>query len=332
MTIYDIAEMAGVSASSVSRVINGKPGVNRKKRAEIEALLHEHHYMPDENARNLVLQENHTVGILTDNLNEDVRMSDGLVRAEYELLRNGYYCFVKYIGKGSNAIEEGVKDLARHRVQGALLMGVSFRNTKELKRVLERYLPDTPVCFANQKSDDLGSNVYMVNTDGRDGFERCVALMVRKKRKHLALMIDKGRPSLEIIRTGFMDGLRKAPGLTGIVYTNIPATIEGGEKAVIRLLAEHPEVDGLLCASDMVAIGALNELQGRGIRVPEQIAILGEDNSPYCEVCRPKLSSMDTMLPTAVLTCTRTLIDVLNGVVASHYTSLQMQIVERMTT
>ena len=82
------------------------------------------------------MQENHTVGILTDNLNEDVRMSDGLVRAEYELLRNGYYCFVKYIGKGSNAIEEGVKDLARHRVQGALLMGVSFRNTKELKRVL----------------------------------------------------------------------------------------------------------------------------------------------------------------------------------------------------
>lgn len=294
MTIYDIAEMAGVSASSVSRVINGKPGVNRKKRAEIEALLHEYHYMPDENARNLVLQENHTVGILTDNLNEDVRMSDGLVRAEYELLRNGYYCFVKYIGKGSNAIEEGVKDLARHRVQGALLMGVSFRNTKELKRVLERYLPDTPVCFANQKSDDLGSNVYMVNTDEQEGFERCVALMVRKKRKHLALMIDKGRPSLEIIRTGFMDGL--------------------------------------LCASDMVAIGALNELQGRGIRVPEQIAILGEDNSPYCEVCRPKLSSMDTMLPTAVLTCTRTLIDVLNGVVASHYTSLQMQIVERITT
>lgn len=256
--------------------------------------MQEHHYMPDENARNLVLQENHTVGILTDNLNEDVRMSDGLVRAEYELLRNGYYCFVKYIGKRSNAIEEGVKDLARHRVQWTLLMGVSFRNTKELKRVLERYLPDTPVCFANQKSDDLGSNVYMVNTDEREGFERCVALMARKKRKHLALMIDKGCPSLEIIRTGFMDGL--------------------------------------LCASDMVAIGALNELQGRGIRVPEQIAILGEDNSPYCEVCRPKLSSMDTMLPTAVLTCTRTLIDVLNGVVASHYTSLQMQIVERMTT
>ena len=101
MTIYDIAEMAGVSASSVSRVINGKPGVNRKKRAEIEALLHEHHYMPDENARNLVLQENHTVGILTDNLNEDVRMSDGLVRAEYELLRNGYYCFVKCQGLGA---------------------------------------------------------------------------------------------------------------------------------------------------------------------------------------------------------------------------------------
>ena len=167
-------------------------------------------------------------------------------------------------------------------------MGVSFRNTKELKRVLERYLPDTPVCFANQKSDDLGSNVYMVNTDEREGFERCVALMVRKKRKHLALMIDKGRPSLEIIRAGFMDGLRKAPGLTGIVYTNIPATIEGGENAVIRLLAEHPEVDGLLCASDMVAIGALNELQGQASVCRSRSPFRAKDSSPYCEGLPPQ--------------------------------------------
>lgn len=332
MTIYDIAEMAGVSASSVSRVVNGKPGVNRKKRDEIEALLQKYHYLPHETAHDPVLQGSHMIGILTDNLSDDLRMSDGTVRAEYEMLRNGYYCFVKYIGKGPNAVEEGIKDLARHHVQGAILMGVSFRDAKTIRHSLERYLPNTPVCFANQRNDDLGQNAYTVNTDERDGFERCVALMAQKKRKHLALIVDSGRPSLDIIRTGFMDGLRKHPGLTGIVYTNIPGTIEGGESIAVRILAEHPEIDRLLCANDMIAIGALNELQGRGVQIPEQIAILGEDNSPYCEVCRPKLSSMDTMLPTAVLTCARTLIDVLNGVVSSRHTSLQMQIVERMTT
>ncbi len=54
MTIYDIAKMAGVSASPVSRVINGKPGVNRQKRELIEKLLKQYHYAPDENARSLV--------------------------------------------------------------------------------------------------------------------------------------------------------------------------------------------------------------------------------------------------------------------------------------
>lgn len=62
MTIYDIAKIAGVSASSVSRVVNGKPGVNSATREKIQALLKEHNYVPDTNARNLVTQSNKTIG------------------------------------------------------------------------------------------------------------------------------------------------------------------------------------------------------------------------------------------------------------------------------
>ena len=68
MTIYDIAKLAGVSASSVSRVINGKPGVNQQKRKLIEDLLREHNYVPDANARSLVRQNSQTIGILTDDI------------------------------------------------------------------------------------------------------------------------------------------------------------------------------------------------------------------------------------------------------------------------
>lgn len=332
MTIYDIARLAGVSASSVSRVANSKPGVNKQKRREIEQLLRQYHYMPDQNARNLVKQQNHTIGILTDNLNEDVRMLDGTMRAEYEFLRSGYYCFVKYIGKGQDAIEEGIKDLARHRVEGAMLMGVSFRQSRVVKSVIERYLKDTPVVFANQKDNIALENVYMVHTDEEEGFFRCVKLMVQKNRRRLALFLDKNRPSQNIILAGYERGLREAPGTTSVVYTGIPASIEGGEAAAARLLKEHPEVNGLICANDLIAVGALNELNGRGIPVPEQISVLGEDNSAFCEVCRPKLSSMDTMLPTAVVMAARILLDVLNGQPVSHHTILQMEIIERKTT
>ena len=92
MTIYDIAKIAGVSASSVSRVVNGKPGVNSATREKIQALLKEHNYVPDTNARNLVTQSNKTIGILTDDLDTAHQM-DGCHRLENELMRNGYYCF-----------------------------------------------------------------------------------------------------------------------------------------------------------------------------------------------------------------------------------------------
>ena len=72
--------------------------------------------MPDTNARNLVTQSNRTIGILTDDI-DTLHQVEGCHRVEYELMRNGYYCFVKYIGHGPDAIETAMLDLARHRVE-----------------------------------------------------------------------------------------------------------------------------------------------------------------------------------------------------------------------
>lgn len=331
MTIYDIAKMAGVSASSVSRVINGKPGVNRQKRELIEKLLKQYHYAPDENARSLVTQSSRTIGILTDNI-VAVRQSEGTAKIQNMLLKNGYFCFVKYIGEGPDAIEQGAADLAKRRVEGALFLGPSFRRKEEVARAVHRYLKNIPVVLVHHIERADQENVYCVGADEKKGFIRCVQHMTDKKRKNIALLLDSGRQSATIIKDGFETGLRQHPDVHGWIYTGIPGTVEGGTKAVEKVLAEHPEVDALICAQDLIAIGAVYGLQERGFNVPRDISVMGEDNSDFCSVCRPKLTSLDTMLSISTLMSARILLDLLDGREQSHKITLDMEVVERETT
>lgn len=331
MTIYDIAKLAGVSASSVSRVVNGKAGVNRKKREEIQMLLEKYHYAPDENARSLVTQTSRTIGILTDNIDAS-RQNEGTARIEYELLRSGYFCFVKYIGTGPDAIENGAADLAKRRVEGALFLGTSFRKTEEVTRAVHRYLKNTPVVLVHQTERSELDNIYCVGADERKGFIRCVEYMAGKGRHNLVLLLDENRQSAAIIKDGFETGVRSIPNIHGCVYSGIAPTVDGGARAVRKILTDHPEADGLICAQDLIAIGAINALQDRGLQVPRDISVMGEDNSDFCEVCRPKLTSMDTMLRMSTLMSARMLLDVLAGREQTRKITLEMEIVERATT
>ncbi len=331
MTIYDIAKLAGVSASTVSRVANGKPGVSRKSREKVEKLLQQYNYVPDENARNLVMQSSRTIGMLTDDL-ETFHHVEGVHKAEAELMRQGYYCFVKYIDGSGDSLENSIIDLARHRSAGVICFGSTFRNVDAVVRVVERHLPNTPVVMVNNNSIFPLDNIYSIGAEEGDGFVRCVEMMTARGRRNLALLLNKNRISAEIIRQGFEAGLGCCPQVQGRVFDEIPVTVEGGRQAAFRVLEEYPEVDGLLCSQDLIAIGALQVLQERGVRVPEQVAILGENNTPFCLVCSPALSSLDTMIGTSAIIGARTLVDVLDKRTVSHRTMLQMEIVERGTT
>lgn len=333
MTIYDIAKIAGVSASSVSRVVNGKPGVSSATREKIQALLKEHNYVPDTNARNLVTQSNKTIGILTDDLDTAHQM-DGCHRLENELMRNGYYCFVKYIGHGPDAVEKGIMDLAQHRVEGAVCLGPSFRdcNQNMVVDAISRHLPNTPVVMNHTTNLYPLPNVYSIGADEKAGIQRCVNYFVMRGRRKLALVINEKRPSGTLIRNSFESAIKNHAGVTGLVYAGIPTTVDAGEKLAGTLLQEHPEIDSIICANDLIAIGLLNILKERGVQVPQQIALMGENNSSYCEICRPRLTSLDTMISMSSIMAARTLLDVLAGREPSHHVMLQMTIVERGTT
>lgn len=331
MTIYDIAKLAGVSASTVSRVVNGKPGVNKAMRDKIQKLLDEHHYVPDTNARNLSNQTNQTIGILTDDIDTPHQV-DGCHQVEKELMRNGYYCFVKYIGTNSDAIDSAIQDMASHRVVGVVCLGPAFRNVKQVTDSVKRHLPETPVVMVHNTYSFPLPNIYSIGADEQAGIISCVDYMVRRGRRHLAMVINEKRISASLIRTSFEEAILKYPGVTGTIFTDVPGNVDGGEAIAPRILEIDPPIDGIICAQDRIAIGVLNILKEKGVAIPDKIALLGESNSSFCETCRPRLSSLDTMISMSSIMGARTLLDVLDNRGPSNHVLLQMTIIERGTT
>ncbi len=174
MTIYDIAKQAGVSASTVSRVINNKPGINAQTRKRVQKLLNENHYTPNEAARGLVMQSFKIIGILIEDLRIEHHTESAYV-IEQEMTALGYTCITLSTGRKDEKKADYIRILEQRRVDGAILMGSMFE-TEAVKKSIEEHLSDIPIAIVNGYLDL--PNVYGVLIDEERGVKDCVELML----------------------------------------------------------------------------------------------------------------------------------------------------------
>ena len=156
----------------------------------------------------------------------------------------------------------------------------------------------------------------------------CVELLFGQGRRHIAYLVDQPTPSSQLKTQGYLDGAARF-GLEPLVVRGVTGSRDGGYAAMQRLLQAHPEVDGVACSLDIVACGALRAIQDSGRRVPQDIAVVGTDNSIYCEICNPTLTSLDTMVFNSGVMIAHQLVDCLEGKGANRRTMLFTGIVRR---
>ena len=330
LTIYDIAREAGVSASTVSRVVNNKPGISVKTRQKVLALLDRYHYVPNEAARGLVTSSSRLVGIFI----ADIRSQHHVQGAYYianELSKLNYCSLILNTGANDDERVAGIRMLEQRKVEAAVLMGSVFQ-TKTAETAIRQYLPNVPVFMLNGFINL--PNVYGVLSDERTGVAECVALLSKKNKKRIVFMADNPTPSTKLKTQGFWDGVRQL-GLSkkdAWLYTNVDGTLDGGYSTMCRALQEHPSLDGVICSLDIIACGALRALQDTGIAVPKQVGVIGIDNSIYADICTPRLTSLDNMLLDSSITIAHKLVDRLEGLSTNQRTLLFTKIVEREST
>ncbi len=328
VTIYDIAKLAGVSPSTVSRAVNNQPGVKKTTRARIAKLLEEYSYTPNETARSLVTQSSRMVGVLISDI-RTTHHTDGIFYLQRELSKRGYACLIYNTGTDEAEQEQYIQLMEQRKVDAAVLMG-SIYQSEGMKRSIKKYLPAIPVFMCNGYLDL--PNVYGLIADERGGVSDCVKLLADKGRRALAFIVDHYTPSNTLKCQGFEDGVaRYLPGAPPIV---IEAGMDTEEiySATQRLMSEHPEVQGMIFSEDLLAIIGIRALKEMGLRVPEDVAVIGINNSRYTEVCTPTLTSLDTMLFDLSLTMAKDIFGVLQGEHINRRAMIYSEIVERAST
>ena len=330
MTIYDIAKQAGVSASTVSRVINNKPGINAQTRKRVQKLLNENHYTPNEAARGLVMQSSKIIGILIEDLRIEHHTESAYV-IEQEMTALGYTCITLSTGRRDEKKADYIRILEQRRVDGAILMGSMFE-TESVKKSIKEHLPDVPVAIVNG---------YGILIDEERGVKDCAELMFKKGKKHLVMAVDSDTPSNRNKQKGYLramleQGIAKEdiPFYTAVnkEFTNPRDVRAAGAKLTEQILTERPETDGIIYTTDLLAVGGLEAAKKMGKRIPQDLAIMGIDNTMYGEIVTPKLSSLDNKLVEVSQNASRAILDALDKKEVSHKVMLLTDIKERETT
>lgn len=287
MNIYDVAKEAGVSITTVSRMINNKGYVSEKTRKKIQEVLDKHEYQPSAIARGLATGSMKTVAIVV----VDVRVPHYALTSyimEQQLSELGYMVLVCNTGEDKEECRKYLHILAERKVDGIILVGSVFSRLCDDDTL--NLLADIPIVMANGKIDR--PNIYSVFVDEAYGMELAVHHMYERGRRKIAYVKDKDTESAERKREGFLREMKKLGYSTSEkdVY-HTPYGLEGGAK-VAKILMEKG-YDAAVFGEDLTAVGAMNAWIRMGVRIPEDMALSGCNNSEYSYICNPLLTTVN---------------------------------------
>jgi DNA-binding LacI/PurR family transcriptional regulator len=290
-TLEEVAELAGVSRATVSRVINGKPRVSRETRVAVERAAARLGYVPNRAARSLVTRRNDSIGLVipepTAQFFNDP-FFPRLVRGVSEGLAEPGVQLVLFMPQSSKDEARLADYLGGGHVDGVLL--VSLHGFDGLPLGLKRQ--GIPVVLCGRPL--AAADVSYVDADNEHGAMQAVAHLVEQGRKVIATVAGPQDMAPGIDRLeGYRRGLRAAGRDTCPELEEVgDFTFEGGQVAMRALLERRPEIDAVFVTSELMALGAMSVLRTRGRRVPHDVAVVGFDDSPVGLTANPPLSTI----------------------------------------
>ncbi|MCP2163484.1 LacI family DNA-binding transcriptional regulator [Goodfellowiella coeruleoviolacea] len=291
-TLEDVARAAGVSRATVSRVINGTRNVDQKIQELVRQAIASTGYVPNRAARSLVTRRTGTIALVVCGAGEPRgevftdpffgRVAAGVVG----LLRTRGVHPVLMLADTDEARAEVLAFLRQGSADGALLVSTHAKDPLP-GMLVDARLP--AVLFARPAEPLPISYVDLANHTG--GVLAADHLVSLGRQQVVTITGPLDLPNSQDRLTGF----REAMARHGHAYVPAAAgnfTQDSGEAAMERLLAEHPGLDGVFAANDLMAQGALLALHQHGRRVPEDVALIGFDDSSAALACRPQLTTV----------------------------------------
>ncbi len=282
-TIYDVAARAGVSKSLVSLVLQRSPRVSQQRRDAVLKAIQELDYRPSTAAVSLAGTRSRTIGVVLDDFRNQwfVDLLTGLREA---LQDQGHRLVVadRFLNTGLDA--SPVEGFLSMRVEGIVIAGE----------------PDTDLAIpASMPVVVAGGRAALpradtVANDDRAGGRMAADHLLTLGHTRLGFVGARSAASDER-RAGLEARVVSAPSGASVAVSVQPGepTEEAGSRGLGQLLDEHPEVTAVFAANDVMALGALSELAARGLRVPEDVSVMGYDDTPLAATRYVGLTSID---------------------------------------
>ena len=290
ITIKDVAQVAGVSTQTVSRVMNKHSYVSGKTRQHVEEAVQKLGYRPSALARSLIQQRSYTLGIVTYGLKYigPSRTLNGIADKADEI---GYMLLMKELDNFNiNRIENVIDSLLARQVDGIIWLAPEIDDNHAW--VEERMSKiRVPVLFTAMKPREGIPSVVTNNFQGAAIATQHLLDCGRKMIAHISG--PRGWWEAEERKRGWRETLNAA----GFDVSE-QCCVEGnwssisGEQAFIKLLELFPNLDAVFVGNDQMALGVLREAHRRGIAVPKQLAVIGFDNIPESAYFYPALTTI----------------------------------------
>lgn len=331
MNIYDVSKKADVSIATVSRVLNGNPNVSEKTRTHVLSVMEELGYKPNVFARGLGLNTMQTIGIMCSD-SSDLYLANAIYYLERELRTNGYDSILCCTGYELETKQKYFELLCSKRVDAIILAGSKFI---ELKSKDNAYIQDgaekIPIMLLNGYLE--GKNIYSTLCDDRDATYQATNRLIRSGcRKPLYIYTSisySGQNKLQ----GFLDALEKEGLPSGMDYIRqCPKDITAARDLLLSLDKEGLEFDAVLASDDALAAGAVKFALAAGRTIPEDLSIIGYNNSILSRCTTPELTSIDSKVEALCTTTINTLMGIFNGGNVPSRTTVAADLIQRETT
>jgi LacI family transcriptional regulator len=329
VTIYDVAKQAGVSASTVSRVVNNKPYVNGQTKKKVDDALAMLEYAPNIVARSLIGKSTRIIGVIVPDI-RNPHHAESAYTIEQQLNQWGYSCILCNTREDEHEAIHYLGLLLQRKVDGIILIG-SILTVDAIQNFISQNIKRTPIAIANGQMPF--QNTYGILSDDEGGTEKCVQFLAKKGRRNIVFFRSTRTRSGIKKRVGYVSGMTSIGSETEACIKDIPAqTLEAGAQTVREVINERRTVDGLIFESTICAIGGCKYLTGIGIRIPEDINVIGTDDVIYCKLCSPALTCLDNKLELIGIETARVIHDLLSGIPRTRTIALSVDIIEREST
>lgn len=331
MNIYDVSKKAQVSIATVSRVLNGNPNVSEKTRRRVLSVMDELGYTPNVFARGLGLNTMKTIGIMCSD-SSDPYLASAIYYLERELRNNGYDSILCCTGNLLETKKKYFNLLRSKRVDAIILAGSQFVESKPRDNayILEAS-KEIPIMLVNGYLE--GENIYSTVCDDVEAAYQAADLLIKSGMRDIIYLYTSTSYSERNKLLGYKNALTdNGIEIRDSYIHQCPKDLLLSRDLLAKLYDSGLSFNGVLTSVDPLAVGAVKFAHMKNIRIPDELSIIGYNNSSFALCTDPEITSIDNKVEALCTTTINTLMGVFNGGNVPSKTTIAADLIKRATT